>query len=87
MKNIKTVIKQICSEKGLSEESVLETIESALAAAYRKDFGDKMQNIQAEFDIETAQTKIFDVKEVVADLTPEEIEEQLLELDAQIIKG
>lgn len=72
---IKTIIKQICAEKGISEESVLETIDSALAAAYRKDFGDKTQNVQAEFNIETGQTKIFDVKEVVEDLTPEELEE------------
>ncbi len=72
---IKTAIKQICAEKGLSEDSVMETINSALAAAYRKDFGDKTQNIQAEYDLETGETNIFDVKEVVEDLTPEEIEE------------
>ena len=45
--SIKTVIKQICAEKGLTEESVIETINSALAAAFRKDFGEKNQNIQA----------------------------------------
>jgi transcription termination/antitermination protein NusA len=71
---IKSVIKQICAEKGLSEDSVLETINSALAAAYKKDFGEKTQNIHAEFDINTGQTKIFDLKEVVEDLTPEELE-------------
>lgn len=71
---IKAAIKQICAEKGLSEESVIETINSALAAAYRKDFGDKTQNIVAEFDIDKSSTKVFDVKEVVEDLTPEELE-------------
>lgn len=71
--SIKTVIKQICAEKGLTEESVIETINSALAAAYRKDFGEKNQNIQAEYDLDTGKTKIFDVKEVVEDLTPEEL--------------
>lgn len=73
--SIKAVIKQICAEKGLTEESVLETINSALAAAFRKDFADKMQNIAAEFDIETGKTRVFDVKEVVDDLTPEELAE------------
>ena len=72
---IKTIIKQICAEKGISEESVMETINSALAAAYRKDFGDKTQNIQAEFVLETGETKIFDIKEVVEDLTKEELAE------------
>ena len=72
---IKAVIKQICAEKGLSEESVLETINSALAAAFRKDFGEKNQNVMAEFDVETGKTRVFDVKEVVEDLTPEELAE------------
>jgi transcription termination/antitermination protein NusA len=72
---IKTIIKQICAEKGISEESVMETINSALSAAYRKDFGDKTQNIQAEFVLDTGETKIFDVKEVVEDLTEEELAE------------
>ncbi|MBI5077148.1 transcription termination/antitermination protein NusA [Candidatus Falkowbacteria bacterium] len=71
--SIKAAIKQICAEKGLSEESVIETINSALAAAYRKDFGDKLQNVVAEFDLETGKVKVFDVKEVVEDLTPEEL--------------
>jgi len=45
-----------------------------LAAAYRKDFGEKNQNIKVEFDPETAKSKVYDVKTVVEDL-PEEIEE------------
>lgn len=72
---IKAVIKQICAEKGLSQESVIETINSALAAAFRKDFGDKTQNIQAEYNLENGKMKIFDMKEVVEDLTPEELAE------------
>ena len=32
-------MKQICDEKNISMESVIETIEAALAVAYRKDFG------------------------------------------------
>ena len=74
MSDITNAIKQICEEKNLSYEAVLETIESALAAAYRKDFGEKNQNIKVEFDPETAKSKVYDVKTVVEDL-PEEIEE------------
>ena len=72
MSDITNAIKQICEEKNLSFEAVLETIESALAAAYRKDFGEKNQNIKVEFDPETAKSKVYDVKTVVEDL-PEEI--------------
>ncbi len=84
---IKTAIKQICAEKGLSEESVIETINSALSAAYRKDFGDKNQNIVVDFDIETAGMKVFDEKEVVEDLTPEELEElEKIKAEREILK-
>jgi len=72
---IKAIIKQICAEKGISEDSVIETINSAIAAAYRKDFGDKTQNIQAEFDLDGGDIKIYDVKEVVEDLSAEELAE------------
>lgn len=67
-------IKQICEEKGLSYESVLTTVEAALAAAYRKDFGHKNQNIKVEFDPETGAMRAFDVKIVVRDFTEEELE-------------
>ena len=71
---IQTAITQICPEKNLSEDAVLHTIELALAAAYRKDFGNKMQNIITEFDAKTGDVKVVDFKTVVEDLPEEEIE-------------
>jgi transcription termination/antitermination protein NusA len=70
---ISQAIKQICDEKNIPFESVIETIGTALAAAYRKDFGNKNQNIQVEFDPEkydglTAGIRVFDVKTVVEDM-------------------
>jgi transcription termination/antitermination protein NusA len=73
MSDITNAMKQICEEKNLSYDAVIETIESALAAAYRKDFGEKNQNIKVEFDPETGKSKVYDVKTVVEDM-PEEIE-------------
>jgi len=75
MSELINAIKQICEEKGLSYETVVETIESALAAAYRKDFGDKSQNIKVEFDPANMKSKVFDVKMVVEDIPLEELEE------------
>lgn len=72
---IEQAMRQICEEKGLSYESVLATIETALAAAYRKDFGDKYMNLEANFDAGTGDVKIFDVKTVVEDIDLEELEE------------
>ena len=71
---IEQAIKQICEEKGLAYESVIDAIQSALAAAYRKDFGDKNSNIEVEFDPATAQSRVFDVKTVVEDMDLEELE-------------
>lgn len=71
---VEQAMRQICEEKGLSYEAVLETIESALAAAYRKDFGNKMQNIEIEYDVGTGKISAFDVKTVVKDVDLEEVE-------------
>ena len=78
-------VKLICKEKGLSVEAVLSTIEYALAAAYRKDFGQKNQNIKAEFNPQTGEIKVFDVK-LVVDYEPEEIEEDKKEPSQTLIK-
>lgn len=85
-KQFSSALKQICDEKGLSEQQVLETIESALAAAYRKDYGNKLQNIKVEFNPEDGSTKIYDVKTVVEDLPEEEIttEEETEETSEEI---
>ncbi len=70
---IEQAIRQICEEKGLAYESVVDAIEAALAAAYRKDFGDKNQNIEAKFNTEDGSTRVFDIKTVVDDMDLEEI--------------
>ncbi|MEA3272569.1 MAG: transcription termination factor NusA [Patescibacteria group bacterium] len=91
---IEQAIKQICEEKGLAYEAVLETIESALASAYRKDFGEKNQNLKVEFNPETAGLRVFDVKTVVEDKLFEEYEKELEErakareeAEAQAVEG
>ncbi|MFH1404670.1 MAG: transcription termination factor NusA [Patescibacteria group bacterium] len=71
---IEQAMRQICEEKGLAYESVLDAIQSALAAAYRKDFGDKNQNIEVEFDPSDGSVKAYDVKTVVEDIDLEELE-------------
>lgn len=74
---ISTAMKQIADEKNIPFESVLETVENALAAAYRKDFGNKNQNLRVEFDPEkydgmTGGIRVFDVKTVVEDMVLDE---------------
>ena len=52
-KQFVSAIKQIYEEKGISEASVLETIEAAIAAAYKRDYGKKGQIIKAKLDTES----------------------------------
>ncbi|MDP3995367.1 MAG: transcription termination factor NusA [Patescibacteria group bacterium] len=66
-KEVLQAIKAICDEKHIPVESVLSTIEQALAAAYRKDFGNRMQNLKVDFNPETMGIKVYDVKTVVED--------------------
>jgi N utilization substance protein A len=70
---IEQAMRQICEEKGLSYDTVLDAIRGALAAAYRKDFGDINQNIEVNFDPATADMEVFDVKTVVEDMDLEEL--------------
>jgi len=67
-------IEILCEQKGLDKDLVMEALESALGAAYRKDFGNKQQNIQVKFDPETGDMKVWDEKIVV-----EDIEEDVLD--------
>ena len=83
MSEIQEAIQQICEEKNISIESVLETIEAALAAAYRKDFGQKNQNIKVNYDLDANTMEVFDVKTVVEDLDLEALEAQREELEAK----
>ncbi len=53
IKQFVSAIKQISEEKGISEASVLETIEAAIAAAYKRDYGKKGQIIKAKLDTES----------------------------------
>lgn len=86
MSDITSAVKQICEEKNLSYEAVIETIESALAAAYRKDFGEKNQNIKVEFDPETGKSKVYDVKTAVEDM-PEEEEIEVGQNEVEEVKS
>jgi len=62
IRDFKSAIAQIAEEKGILPEKVLETIEIAIAAAYKKDYGKKGQVIKAKFNPETGEVKFWQVK-------------------------
>lgn len=52
-KQFLSATKQIAEEKGIPESSVVETIEAAIAAAYKRDYGKKGQIIKSKLDTES----------------------------------
>lgn len=79
-------INQISDEKGLEVAVILETVEAALAAAYRKDYGNAHQAIRAQLDPETMETRMFQVFTVIEDELLEEPESQKTLTEARKIR-
>lgn len=65
-------INQLCDEKNISQERVIETIQAALRAAYRKDYGNKDQNIDVVLDEKSGVATVYLLKEVVEEVEEEE---------------
>ncbi|MDD5606789.1 MAG: transcription termination factor NusA [Candidatus Pacebacteria bacterium] len=67
IKNFTLALEQIAEEKGISVEKVKESIETALAAAYKKDYGEKGQIIKCKLDFKTGDFKFSQIKTVVSE--------------------
>jgi N utilization substance protein A len=65
LKTLGMALDQLADEKGISKEKIIETIEMALAAAYKKDYGEKPQIIRAKFDPASGKAEFWQVKTVV----------------------
>ena len=65
IKNFLLAIENIAEEKGLSKEKVLELIEQAVAAAYKKEYGTRGQVVRANMDPKTGKVEFWQVKQVV----------------------
>ncbi|MCK4781822.1 transcription termination/antitermination protein NusA [Candidatus Parcubacteria bacterium] len=65
LKIFTSTIAQIAEEKGISSKKVLETIETALAAAYKKEYGERGQIIKAKLNSKTGKAEFWQVKLVV----------------------
>jgi transcription termination/antitermination protein NusA len=67
-------ITALAEEKGIDVDSVMETVETAIAAAYKKEYGKRGQNIRAELNNVSGDMKFFLIKEVVDESTREFID-------------
>ena len=82
LKALNSALDELQQEKGISRDSVVAALETALAAAYRREYGKRGQIVRASFNPETGDTEFRQVKIVVdATLVRGEEEEPLNEED------
>lgn len=83
-KQLAVAIKAIAEEKNLPEESVQEVVEQALAAAYRRDYGDREQEIRVSMNLNTGDIDVYATKEIVEEV--EDATTQISLKDAGVMK-
>ena len=71
IKQLSATIRAIADEKNLPEETVLQAVEAAIAAAWRRDNGDRDMNVRAVLNQNDGTAKIIVHYDVVE--TPEGI--------------
>ena len=84
IKQLTLAVRTIAEEKNLPEETVMDVIEQAIAAAWRRDNGERDQNVRAELNVNDGSAKVYVMRDVV-----EEVENDLNQIsleDAQKIK-
>jgi len=67
LKQLSAMVKVIAEEKNLPEETVLDVIQMAIAAAWRKDNGDKDMNVRAVLNVNTGEANVFVARTVIED--------------------
>ena len=67
LKQMSAMVDIIAEEKGLPKEAVLDVIEQAIAAAWRKDNGDRDMNVRAVLNTKTGEAEVFVAREVIED--------------------
>lgn len=67
LKQMSTMVDIIAEEKGLPRDTVLNVIEQAIAAAWRKDNGARDMNVRAMLNTKTGEADVFVAREVIED--------------------
>lgn len=89
LKTMRSALEQLEEEKKIPREKIVDAIEQALAAAYKKDYGKKGQIVRAKIDIDTGKVDFYQVKIVVDDtmvrvVTEENEDDEIDEDDERI---
>lgn len=73
-KQLAIAIRTISEEKNLPEEAVQEVVEQALAAAYRRDYGDREQEVRVNMNLNTGEVQAYVTKKVVKNVQDDNFE-------------
>lgn len=68
IKQLTLGVRTIAEEKNLPEDVVMEVIEQAIAAAWRRDNGERDQEVRSELNINDGTAKVFVGREVVEEV-------------------
>jgi N utilization substance protein A len=83
-KQLGQAIKIIAEEKNLPEEQVEDVVQQALAAAWRRDYGDRDQEVRVTMNLNTGEVTAFVTKDVVEEVGDDHM--QISVAEAQKIK-
>lgn len=67
-KQLAAAIKVIAEEKNLPEEQVADVVQQALAAAWRRDYGDREQEVRVIMNLNTGDVTAYVTKEIVEEV-------------------
>jgi N utilization substance protein A len=84
IKQLTLAVRTIAEEKNLPEEVVLSVIEQAIAAAWRRDNGERDQEVRAELNVNDGTADVYVAREVVEEVGSDAVEISLE--DAQKVK-
>lgn len=84
VKQLTLAVRTIAEEKNLPEETVMSVIEQAIAAAWRRDNGERDQEVRAELNVNDGTAKVFVAREVVEEVGSDAVEISLA--DAKKVK-
>ena len=80
IKEIKNAINFMAKEKNIEKEKIIEIIEAAIKTAYKKDYGDKDEEVKVKLDLEEETLEVTKEKTVVSEVTNPALEISFEEL-------
>lgn len=84
IKELSKAVRQVAEDKGLEPQKIMDVIESSIAAAYKKEYGERGEVVKCKLNEKTGDLNFWQIKTVVDETTVrfvEETEEEIAEVD------